>query len=249
MDIKKIKIAPIDSKSAREFIKNHHYSGKVCSNSQINFGCIYENKLIGCLQYGPSTDKRKMALNMKCGMNEFLELNRMAMINDTPKNTESRVIAITLRILKKQYPFLKFIISFADACQCGDGTIYRASGFDLINIKKNNSLMMLNNGQIVSDKTMNNSLTKKKSWYVDNMGAKPIAGFQFKYVYFFDKELREKFKIIPFKEIPFQCRMYKGMRLEHESNVGNFQLSEEGAIPIKSLQSLSQENPNDFSKE
>lgn len=51
--IKDIKLKGIDSKSANSYIKKWHYSGKVVNNSQLHFGCFYNDKLYGVLSYGP----------------------------------------------------------------------------------------------------------------------------------------------------------------------------------------------------
>ncbi|MBO7444194.1 MAG: hypothetical protein J6W16_03725 [Methanobrevibacter sp.] len=64
----------------------------------------------------------------------------MAFDEDLPRNSESRCIAISIRLIKKSAPRIKRIISFADGTQCGDGTIYRASGFKLVGIATNSSL-------------------------------------------------------------------------------------------------------------
>jgi hypothetical protein len=53
-----------------------------------------------------------------------------------------------MKILRKHAPQLKWVISFADATQCGDGTIYRASGFVLTGIKKNNQIWEAPSGNI-----------------------------------------------------------------------------------------------------
>jgi hypothetical protein len=90
------------------------------------------------MQFGPSLDKRKIqGLVKDTGWNEFIELNRMAFSDKLPRNSESRAISIAMKMLKKYAPHIKWVISFADACQCGDGTIYRASGFVLTGIKEN----------------------------------------------------------------------------------------------------------------
>ena len=39
-------------------------------------------------------------------------------------------------MIKKNTPHIKWIISFSDATQCGDGAIYRASGFYLTAIRE-----------------------------------------------------------------------------------------------------------------
>ena len=90
------------------------------------------------MSYGCPIDKRKVIGIVKgTKWNEFLELNRMAFSDLLPKYSESRCIAISMKLLKKNAPHIKWVLSFADGTQCGDGTIYRASGFKLIGIKKN----------------------------------------------------------------------------------------------------------------
>jgi hypothetical protein len=154
--VKEIVIKSIDSKSARKIVELYHYSGKSTQNSQIHFGAFLNGRLEGVMQFGPSIDKRRMAQNLGVGFNETIELNRMAFSDRLPKNSESRSLAIAIKILKKAYPHLRVIVSFADACQCGDGTIYRASGFKLHSFKKNTSLLKMPNGKIIADKALNN---------------------------------------------------------------------------------------------
>lgn len=238
---KDIKIKLIDSKSARNIISLFHYSGKSCNNSQIHFGVFINETLQGCLQYGPSIDKRRLGKNLGIGMNDFLELNRMALSDKCPKNSESRSLSITLKMLKKQYTHLKLIVSFADACQCGDGTIYRASGFKLHSFKKNNSIFINNDGNIDffhgSKKYTRIGITKNGKSLKD-LNLKPIDGYQMKYIYFYDKELEKRFKFIDFKDIPSYVKMYKGKRIDSvESNTSSDQEEMGGESPTSMLQS------------
>ena len=138
MKVKDIKLKVIPSKIANQFVKKYHYSGKVVPNSKLHFGAFYNNVLHGVMSYGSPLDKRRtIGLVKNTGWNEMLELNRMAFDDVLPKNSESRCIAISIRLIKKNAPHIKWILSFSDGCQCGDGTIYRASVFLLTNIKKN----------------------------------------------------------------------------------------------------------------
>jgi len=112
---KDIIIKPISSKDAREIIRKLHYSGKVVNNSQIHFGVFLDGQCGGALQFGPSLDKRKiMPLVSGTKWNEFIELNRMALADWLPRNGESRAISISMRLLRKYYPHIKWVISFAD---------------------------------------------------------------------------------------------------------------------------------------
>lgn len=232
---KDIEIRVIDSASSRKIVERYHYSGKCTQNSQIHFGVFLNGKLEGALQFGPSIDKRRMAQNLGIGFNESLELNRMALSDNCPKNSESRALGICLRLLKKTYPHLKIIISFADACQCGDGTIYRASGFKLHSIKKNTTMRLMPDGSVVADKTFNNIVGRKING-ISLKDTKPISGYQMKYLYFFDKGLEKRFKFVDFDKIPNNVKMYKGSkRGEHENNVSAFQVEESGATPTTAL--------------
>jgi len=50
--------------------------------------------------------------------------------------------------------------------------------------------------------------------FLRRIGAKPIPGYQFRYIYFLDPSARERLTVpeIPFSDIPQECRMYRGQR-------------------------------------
>lgn len=218
---KDITLKPISKTVANSVIKNNHYSGTVVNNSQLHFGVFLNGVCEGALQFGPSLAKKKMVgLVEGTGWNGFLELNRMAFSERLPKNSESRAIAISMKLIKKHYPHIEWIISFADGAQCGDGTIYRASGFHLIGIKKNNSIYQSPDGKHT---IMTTTFTKGKHILKGNgrasikpfidKGYKPVEGFQLKYIYFLNKEAKQRLTvpILPFSKIQdMDAGMYKG---------------------------------------
>lgn len=217
-DAKNIRLAPISSTDARAFVKQYHYSGKVVNNSNLHFGVFYNGSCEGVLQYGPPMNKYKvLRLIEGTGWSEMIELNRMAFSDVLPKNSESRAISISLNLIKKNYQHIKWVLSFADGTQCGDGTIYRASGFMLTQIKKNTSIIRLPNGEIGC------SITYGKAKYAlaqngssgRPKGSEILDGYQFRYIYLLDKSLKDKinFEIIPFKKIKeIGASMYKGQK-------------------------------------
>ena len=157
---KEIELKVIPSSVANPFIKTHHYSGKVVNNSCLHFGAFLDGRLHGVMSYGPSLDKRKiMGLVEGTGWNEFLELNRMAFDEKLPRNSESYCIGKSIRLIRKNAPQVKWIISFADGCSCGDGTIYRASNFVLTDIKENKNLCELPNGEKIHKMTLESNPT------------------------------------------------------------------------------------------
>jgi hypothetical protein len=138
---KNLLIKPIDAGTANRFVKKMHYSQKVVPNSQLHLGVFFAGQLEGVMQFGPSLNKKgSINLVSETAWNGFIELNRMAFSEALPKNSESRAISVAMRFLKKYAPQIEWVMSFADATQCGDGTIYRASGFVLTAIRPNEGL-------------------------------------------------------------------------------------------------------------
>jgi hypothetical protein len=208
---KEIVVKVIPAKIANEFVKKHHYSGKVVPNSTLHFGAFLDDKLHGVLSYGPSINKKgTINLVKDTGWNEFIELNRMAFDDYLPKYSESRCIAISIRLIKKHAPQIKWVISFSDGTQCGDGTIYRASGFQLVGIAENTALR-------INPKTgeamhviqahhlkMSNEFRK---W-------QPTKGYQLKYIYLIDKRCELTMPVLPFEKIDeLGAGMYKGKKI------------------------------------
>ena len=232
---KELVMRVLPSSVANPFIKAHHYSGKVVSNSKLHFGVFLDGELHGVMSYGPSLDKSKLiGLVADTGWNEFLELNRMAFDSYLPRNSESRAISMSIRLIRRYAPQIKWIVSFADACSCGDGTIYRASNFVLTGIKENANLAVLPDGTRVHKMTLasNPTVPRKElgglsffdvtggtynfKKYLDYVGATPIPGYQLRYVYFIDPACRKR---LPVPEIPFSridelgAGMYKGEKI------------------------------------
>ena len=234
--VKDIRLKVIPSKIANRFVKKWHYSGRTVNTSQLHFGAFLDGQLHGVMQYGPPMVKKNMlSMVHGTGWNEMIELNRMAFDDYLPRNSESRCISVSIKLIQENAPHIKWIISFADSTQCGDGAIYRASGFVLTSIKKNNSLYRLPDGRVVNNlnmtgKYMLSELKKRNdissSWsYNKNakiIGAKPVSGYQLRYIYLIDKSCKLTVPVIPFEKIDeVGAGMYKGEKITYiERNTG-----------------------------
>ena len=254
---KEIEVKVIPSKIAVPFVKAHHYSGKTVNNSCLHFGAFLDGRLHGVLSYGPSLDKAKiMKLVEDTRWDGFLELNRMAFDDYLPKNSESYCIAKTLRLIKKKAPQVKWVISFADGCSCGDGTIYRASNFILTDIRENHNLCLLPNGEKIHKMTLESNPTSPrpelggKSYsevtggannfmkYVEYVNGTILTGYQLRYMYFLDPKYRKKLTVpeLPFSKIDeMGAGLYKGENVTQESRHTKCeaQLAREASKPLK----------------
>ena len=236
---KEIIVKVIPSKIANDFVKKHHYSGKVVQNSALHFGCFLDDKLHGVMSFGSPLDKSKViGLVMPCLWNEMLELNRMAFDDYLPKYSESRCVSIAIKLIKKNAPHIKWILSYSDGMQCGDGTIYRASGFALTGfseggmwimpyeLAKHNAGSNVAHRMKVQDKcsTLSKYIlgkTKGKNLtmegYAKMFGGEVMAGFMLRYIYLIDKTCKITVPILPFSKIDeMGAGMYKGEKITIE---------------------------------
>jgi len=223
---KDIRVAPIRSDDARRFVERWHYSGGTVNNSQVHLGAFMDARLVGVMLLGPPMDRgHVLPLVRGTRWHDMIELNRMAMIDATPKNTESRFISVGVRLLKRAYPNLEWILSFSDGTQCGDGTIYRASGFLLTGIKSNKTLMQVGN-VIFTDISFRCAPEVRRkvleacgitNWPSKNITGLPnvrsLPGFQLRYILPLKPGVRERLTVpvLPFSDIDKAgARMYLG---------------------------------------
>lgn len=212
---KDIRIAPVSREDANRIVKALHYSGKVVRNSILHFGVFLDGSLLGAMQFGSPIDKRRtLPLVEGTRWRGMLELNRMAFSDALPRNSESRALSVAIGVIRKAYTHIEWILSFADGCQCGDGCIYRASGFVLTGIKKNTGQLLMPDGTVESRKTLDNTPIRDSRYWREH-GARPIEGYQLRYIYFINKAARHRLTVpvIPFSRIAeVGASMYKGRR-------------------------------------
>ena len=260
---KDIIVKPIIAKSANDLVRRVHYSGKVVQNSSLHFGAFLNNKLEGVMSFGSPMDKKKvLPLVSGTQWTGMLELNRMAFSDKLPRNSESRCMAVAFRMIKKHYPHIEWILSFSDGTQCGDGTIYRASGFVLTQAKENGSLYDTPSGVPIARMTWDSATPERRVSLADKYGFKKfdassflsktikmngmntLTGYQLRYIYFLNNAARQRLTvpILPFSKIDeMGAGMYKG-KARVTKAISSDQLESGGAVPTDTLQSIEATN-------
>jgi hypothetical protein len=230
-----IELRVIPSRIANSFVDRVHYSGKHVNNSQLHFGAFLDGRLHGVMSFGPPMDKSKViGLVEGTGWNQMIELNRMAFDEVLPRNSESHCISLAMKLLKKNAPHIKWVLSFADGCSCGDGTIYRASNFILTGIGKNTTVARLPDGTEITNIAFGTTKYSPRpelggksvaeyfgrvsvgfQEYLDAVGGKMSEGYMLRYIYFIDPKWRKRLTV---PELPFSAiadagaGMYRGVR-------------------------------------
>jgi len=117
----------------KDFIKSWHYSKSSRSQQQKHVFKLVDtsDRLVGVAIYGNPMSKSYNG-------SKTIELRRLCLIDDTPKNTESWFISRTLKWLNKNTDYTS-VVSFADPNKGHQGTIYKASNFSYDGLEDNNN--------------------------------------------------------------------------------------------------------------
>lgn len=125
-----IRVETVPPHVVRAMMAAWHYSGTWVNNAYINLGVYRGRDLMGGMQLGyamhPNSGKRIVT---GTGNREYLELNRLWLHGSLPKCTGSQVLRYALKFIRREYPRVGWVQSFADArCKLG-GVIYQAANF------------------------------------------------------------------------------------------------------------------------
>lgn len=123
-------VKEIDRNLANSVIIKNHYSKKVYNATYIHLGLFVDNSLKGVLQYGYAMNPAS-ASSVVTGteLDQYLELNRMWISDDAGQYPESRAISASIKYIKRKFPRVKWIQSFADERCGGFGIVYQACSF------------------------------------------------------------------------------------------------------------------------
>ena len=216
-------VKEIDRKIARKVIIENHYSKKVYAASYIHLGVFIDGNMRGALQFG-------YAMNPASGgsvvagtaMNEYLELNRMWLDDVAPRNSESKAISYAIKFIKRKFPSIKWIQSFADERCGGFGIVYQACSFDYFG--EHTSTFWELDGVVYHNSLMTRDRSLSKSAAIIQDGKDRATSYelrQFRYIKFLDKREKKNCKL---KQAPYP---------KHYLEAATTDLSEPAPNPIQ----------------
>jgi len=154
-DPSKVIVRKIEKFKAEEMIVKYHYS-HTFSLCTVAYGIFYitdkpdlffggyEEKLIGCVCYGgPVGRGAALSISPLVKIDDVIELTRLVCLDgeNYGRNLESYSISQSLKLLKKDFPEIKVIISYSDTEQNHRGGIYMASNFIFTGLNSDTNLM------------------------------------------------------------------------------------------------------------
>lgn len=148
-----LQVANCPKNVLKQLIAAHHYSG-TCSAITVGYGIWWRGKLRGGIVFSAGVGRHANAYCPICTPHEIMELTRLWIADEVPPNSESRVIGIVLRALRKGPGRIRAILSYADEYAGHMGTIYQATNFRYRGTSAGGSTKIQIGSQIVSSRSL-----------------------------------------------------------------------------------------------
>lgn len=180
--------------AAKFAVEHWHYSRRMPKSKLNTIGVWEDNKFIGAVIFGyGATPNIYKPYNLT--QQDVCELVRVAL--NTHKCQVSRVVAISLRLLKNKNNQLRLVISYADKDMNHDGGIYKAGGWIYTGLMNDgNRSAFIINGNKTHPRTIGLAGgIQSLSWVRTNMDANAqefITQGKHKYLYPLDNEMRKQ---------------------------------------------------------
>lgn len=124
-------IREIDKQTALDMIKHYHYSNTLPKINKHFIGFYLHGELVGVITLGygtrPKHTIKRIFPSLDTG--DYLEIGRMCMTDEMPRNSESQMISQLVRWIKQNLPQIKILFTWADGMLGKVGYVYQASNF------------------------------------------------------------------------------------------------------------------------
>jgi hypothetical protein len=133
---------------------------------------------------------------------DYFEIGKMCMTDEMPRNSESQMLSLTIKWLKKNHPHRLFLYTMADGIMGKCGYVYQASNF-LYGGSYLTQVYMMENGEKLHPRStksllQENALLHSKEklfWltsdYMNQKNIKFIEGLMFRYIYPLNKTAKK----------------------------------------------------------
>jgi len=193
----------------------------------VKVGVWEDGRFIGCVLFGTGAN-RHISSPFGLKQTEVCELVRVAL--DHHQSPVSRIIKVAIKMLRRQSPGLRLIVSYADPAQGHYGGIYAAGGWLYLGSAKHHCCYVLHGKRVHPRSVASRYRRQDLAWLqakVDPKAQCLITPAKHKYVFPLEESLRAK--LLPLtKPYPKRAGSADGGMPDYQSGGG-------GSIPTPAL--------------
>lgn len=190
----KLHIAYCDIKAAKYAVTKWHYS-RVMPAAPVRYGVWEHGQFVGAVMYGLGAGNATRGEQYGLAKtHQVAELQRVA-LKDGHETPTSKIVAITIRLLKQHSPNLRLLISFADELGQGHhGGIYQAGNWIYTGAFEGDGGFTINGKAYHSRSVYSKGWVQSVKWLRENVDpkARKNATRKHRYLYPLDDEMRAR---------------------------------------------------------
>jgi hypothetical protein len=217
--------------AAKYAVMRWHYSRRMPKSKLVRIGVWEDEKFSGAVIFGLGANRH---LSRPFGLEgtQVCELVRVALAPGR-RHPTSKVVAVSLKLLKRQSPGVRLVVSYADLGEGHVGTIYQAGGWLYLGTSEQGYLKI--HGKIVHPRTVYDRYGRggqSVPWLRENVDPKAERvemAPKLRYVYPLDKAMRRQLEP---KALPYPKR-----GRSNTSDAPGDHPGEGGATPTRPLHS------------
>jgi hypothetical protein len=175
----------IVTKAAKEFVRQHHYAVISPPINKLALGLYKGTRMVGVAMWGYGVRPKHTIklLFPSLGVSDYLELNRLCLLDEMPRNSESQFIKENERLIRQEFPHVKVLFSWADGLRGKPGYVYQASNF-LYGGKILSEFYATKSGEVVHPRLLITRFGRRDKKFAFSLGLRKIKGYQFRYCKF-----------------------------------------------------------------
>lgn len=191
-----LKVRPVPFRIAKAVLVRHHYLKSMPGGTQLALGAFVGLRLQGVLTLGVGPP---MVFRLVDGADpsDCATLSRLWLSDALPRNSESRVLGVILRALKR-HTSLKFLVSYADPAMGHRGGIYQATGWLYTGLSEAATLIDFGDGVLRHSRTVGHAFGTHSIRHFEAHDV-PVRTVQqepkHRYLHFIDSSWRDRLRV------------------------------------------------------
>ena len=202
---KDLLVGPLSPRDARNSCKNYHYLKSYPGGSLLDFGIFVQQALLGVVVIGAGAFNIHR-LFKDAEPDQVVCLSRLWLDDRCGRNSESRVLGIIRRAMRRWRTGIKVIVAYSDPAAGHTGMVYRAAGFLYVGRSAAMALLRLPDGTIHHSRSLGHSFGTHSlaHFAVHGMQLERVPqSSKFVYVVLLDHSWRERLNrpVLPYSEV------------------------------------------------
>jgi hypothetical protein len=191
-----IQVRPLPFVVTKKLITEHHYLPSLPGGTMLTLGAFVNDQLLGAMTFGAGPQN---AFSLVNGANrrDCLTLTRFWLDDQLPSNTESHVIGIILKALKR-HTYVKFMVTYADPSQEHVGIIYQATNWLYTGLSKMTPFYDIGDGRPKHSRSLGQIYGTHSIKFLPRQGlpVKMVSqSAKHRYLYFLDTTWQDRLKV------------------------------------------------------